>query len=55
MPIHVSGSLHVLAVRVVRKDVTEAGSMLRGGVMWRLPVDGRRQCNKEGVEAAGEW
>ena len=20
---------------------------------WRLPVDDRRQCNKEGVEAAG--
>ena len=22
---------------------------------WRLPVDGRRQCYKEGMEAAGGW
>ena len=22
---------------------------------WRPPVDGGRQCNKEGVEAAGGW
>ena len=22
---------------------------------WRLPVDGRRQCNKECLEAAGGW
>ena len=22
---------------------------------WRLPVVGRRQCNKEGAETAGGW
>ena len=27
MPIHVSGSRHVLAERLVRKDVTETGSI----------------------------
>ena len=22
---------------------------------WRLPVDGRRQCYKEGIKAEGGW